>query len=330
MDQTDAFQQLSPDDILNAIDAAGFQCSGHIYPLNSYENRVYQVGLEDSDTVIAKFYRPGRWSDNAITEEHQFTQQLKSEDLPVISPIMFGDNTSLKHTDLFRFSLYESVGGRTPELDNPEHLKMLGRILARMHNIGEVEDFRYRRKLNVTDFAEEANQYLLDNEFIPIDLLPAYESLIGDVIDRIRQRFEETEQTQSLRIHGDFHLGNILWREETHFIVDFDDTMMGPAIQDIWMLLSGDRDYMTARLDDILDGYCQFRHFNPVELNLIEALRALRIIHYAGWIAKRWEDPAFPIAFPWFNTQRYWQDHILALREQIAAMEEPPLTWSPG
>ena len=330
MDQTDAFQQLSPDDILNAIDAAGFQCSGHIYPLNSYENRVYQVGLEDADTVIAKFYRPGRWSDDAITEEHQFTQQLKSEDVPVISPIMFGDNTSLKHTDLFRFSLYESVGGRTPELDNPEHLKMLGRTLARMHNFGEVEDFRHRRKLNVTDFAEEANQYLLDNQFIPMDLLPAYESLIGDVIDRIRQRFEESDHVPSLRIHGDFHLGNILWREETPFIVDFDDTMMGPAVQDIWMLLSGDRDYMTARLNDILDGYCEFRHFNPVELNLIEALRALRIIHYAGWIAKRWEDPAFPIAFPWFNTQRYWQDHILTLREQIAAMEEPPLTWSPG
>ncbi len=327
MDQTDAFQQLSPDDILNAIDLIGHQCSGYIYPLNSYENRVYQVGIEDSKPIIAKFYRPGRWSDETIIEEHDFTLALKAEDLPVISPLVFDDNTSLKHTDLFRFSLYESIGGRTPELDNSEHLKMLGRTLARIHNFGAINTFNYRRKLNISEFAEEANHYLLENDFIPIDLLPAYESLINDVINKIKQCFEMTSQVNQLRIHGDFHLGNILWRDDTPFIVDFDDTMMGPAIQDIWMLLSGDREYMTARLKDILDGYCEFRDFDPIELNLVEALRTLRIIHYAGWIAKRWQDPAFPIAFPWFNTQRYWQDHILSLREQIAAMEEPPLSW---
>ncbi|NNE39056.1 MAG: serine/threonine protein kinase [Gammaproteobacteria bacterium] len=327
MDQTDAFQRLSPDDILNAIELTGYQCSGHIYPLNSYENRVYQVGLEGSKPIIAKFYRPGRWTDEAIVEEHNFTLSLKSEDLPVISPLLFEDNTSLRHTELFRFSLYESVGGRTPELDNTDRLKMLGRTLARIHNFGATDNFTHRRQLNVADFAEGANRYLLDNNFIPVDLLPAYESIIDDIINQIKQSFETTGRVQQLRIHGDFHLGNILWRDDIPFIVDFDDTMMGPAIQDIWMLLSGDREYMTARLKDILDGYCEFRDFDPVELSLIEALRTLRIIHYAGWIAKRWHDPAFPIAFPWFNTQRYWQDHILALREQIAAMEEPPLIW---
>ncbi len=327
MDQTDAFQKLSHDDILNAIDAAGYRCSGHIYPLNSYENRVYQVGLEDANNVIAKFYRPGRWSDDAIIEEHNFTTHLSTEDIPVISPLLFTDKTSLKHTDRFRYALYESVGGRTPELDNPGHLKMLGRTLARIHNFGETQQFVHRRTLNITEFADDSCTFLLENNFIPQDLLPAYESLIGDVISRIKQCFSDTGQVNFIRIHGDFHLGNILWRDDTPFVVDFDDTMMGPVVQDIWMLLSGDYEYMTARLNDVLEGYNEFRDFNPVELNLIEALRSLRIIHYAGWIAKRWEDPAFPFAFPWFNTQRYWQDHILNLREQIAAMEEPALIW---
>ena len=219
------------------------------------------------------------------------------------------------------------MGGRTPELDNPGHLKMLGRTLARIHNFGETQQFVHRRTLNITEFADDSCAFLLENNFIPQDLLPAYESLIGDVISRIKQCFSDTGQVNFIRIHGDFHLGNILWRDDTPFVVDFDDTMMGPVVQDIWMLLSGDYEYMTARLNDVLEGYNEFRDFNPVELNLIEALRSLRIIHYAGWIAKRWEDPAFPFAFPWFNTQRYWQDHILNLREQIAAMEEPALIW---
>jgi Ser/Thr protein kinase RdoA (MazF antagonist) len=327
MNQTDTYKNLSPDDILNAIDDAGYRSDGRIYPLNSYENRVYQVGIEDARPIIAKFYRPGRWSDEAIIEEHRFTTLLAEEEIPVIAPIYNHEQKSLFLTSSFRFALYEKVGGRTPELDDPEHLTQIGRTIARIHNFGAIEPFRHRDTISIPGFAENASRYLLENGFIPQDLLPAYESLIKEVIEKIRLCYSMAGHVNYIRLHGDCHLGNILWNNDTPFMVDFDDTMMGPAIQDLWMLLSGDRHYMTARLHDILDGYCEFREFDPAELQLVEALRTLRMIHYAGWIAKRWEDPAFPMAFPWFNTQRYWQDHILALREQSALMDEPPLEW---
>ncbi|MGK0297723.1 MAG: Ser/Thr protein kinase RdoA (MazF antagonist) [Gammaproteobacteria bacterium] len=327
MDQSDAFKNLSPDDILNAIDNAGYRCDGCIYPLNSYENRVYQVGIEDSKPIIAKFYRPGRWSDEAIIEEHDFSFKLVGEELPVIAPLINKDQNSLYHTSAFRFCLYDKVGGRTPELDNSQHLTQIGRTIARIHNFGALEPFQYRTTISIASFGEEASQYLLEHNFIPADLLPAYESLIDEVIAKVKQCFSHAGTVHYLRLHGDCHLGNILWNDDTPFMVDFDDTMMGPAIQDLWMMLSGDRNYMTSRLYDILDGYCEFRDFDPAELHLIEALRTLRIINYACWIARRWDDPAFPMAFPWFNSQIFWQDHILSLREQSAIMEEPPLEW---
>jgi Ser/Thr protein kinase RdoA (MazF antagonist) len=329
MDQSDAFSNLSPDDILNAIDAAGYRCDGCIYPLNSYENRVYQVGIEDDKPIIAKFYRPGRWTDEAIIEEHDFSIMLAGEELPVIAPLINNDQKSLYHSAAFRFSLYNKVGGRTPELDNPEHLTQIGRTLARIHNFGALESFQHRATISIASMGEETSQYLLENKFIPDDLLPAYESLIEEVIVKVKNCFSNAGTVSHIRLHGDCHLGNILWNDDTPFMVDFDDTMMGPAIQDLWMLLSGDRNYMTARLYDILDGYCEFREFDPAELHLLEALRTLRIINYSCWIARRWQDPAFPMAFPWFNSQIYWQDQILSLREQSALMEEPPLVWQP-
>lgn len=327
MDQSEAYKNLSPDGILNAIETAGYRCDGHIYPLNSYENRVYQVGIEDEKPIIAKFYRPGRWSDEAILEEHEFTLHLADEDIPVIAPLAGASGESLFHAGGFRFALYKRAGGRTPELDNPQHLKQIGRTIARIHNYGELQAFQHRPSLSLKVFAVDSNRYLLDNNFIPDDLLPAYTSLMDGLIPAIEQNFENAGHVEHIRLHGDCHLGNILWLDDVPNMVDFDDTMMGPAIQDLWMLLSGDREYMTARLHDLLQGYTEFRDFRPAELHLVEALRTMRIIHYAGWIARRWDDPAFPMAFPWFNTQRYWQDHILSLREQAALMQEPPLEW---
>ncbi len=329
MQQLDSYKNLSPDDILNAVESAGYRCDGRIFALNSYENRVYQIGIEDAEPLIAKFYRPGRWPDEAILEEHDFSTLLAEQEIPVIAPVADKHGNTLFHVNSFRFALYPRVGGRTPELDNPEHLLQLGRTIARMHNFGAIEEFQHRPGLNTNTFAIEASQYLLDQRFIPEDLTEAYRTLRDDLVGRIERCFINAGTVRDIRLHGDFHLGNILWNNDSPFIVDFDDTRMGPAVQDLWMLLSGDRVYMTARLFDLLDGYCEFREFDPRELHLVEALRTLRMINYAAWIARRWEDPAFPLAFPWFNTQRYWEDHILSLREQAAMMDEPALEWEP-
>ena len=329
MEPTDTYKNLSPDEILNVIDRSGYRCDGRILALNSYENRVYQIGIEEDKPIIAKFYRPGRWSDEAIQEEHDFTRMLSDADIPVIAPLVDANNRTLLHLDGFRFALYTRVGGRTPELDNPEHLIQLGRTLARIHNFSELEPFRNRPELTIQAFGIEPSQFLLAGNFIPADLLESYSTLVADLLHRIKNCFARAGEVQSIRLHGDCHLGNILWNNDAPFIVDFDDARMGPSVQDLWMLLSGDREYMTARLFDLLDGYCEFRPFDPRELHLIEPLRTLRMIHYAGWIASRWTDPAFPMAFPWFNSQRYWEDHILSLREQAAMMDEPALDWEP-
>ena len=327
MDAGDAYQNLTPDDILNAVEAVGYRCDGRIFALNSYENRVYEIGIEDERPVIAKFYRPQRWSDNAILEEHKFTLALVEYEIPVIAPRIGEHNVTLFHAGSHRFALYPRVGGRPPEPDDPEQLLQLGRCIARIHNVGSIEPFKHRPAIEVESFAAEPRAFLLDNGFIPADLLEAYTSVTEAIIARLKSVFGQAAGLRYIRLHGDCHLGNILLNENTPFLVDFDDARMGPAIQDLWMLLSGDRAYMTARLHDLLEGYCEFREFDPRELHLIEPLRTLRMIHYAGWLAQRWHDPAFPLAFPWFNTQHYWQDHILSLREQAAMLNEPPLEW---
>jgi len=329
MEQVDPYKNLSPDEILNAVDQIGYQSDGRILALNSYENRVYQVGIEDHSPLIAKFYRPDRWSDAAIQEEHDFSSLLANEEIPAIAPLRDAENNSLFHTVGFSFALYPRVGGRTPELDNPEHLLQLGRTIARIHNFGAIEPFQHRPVVDINTLAIESSRFLLDNHFIPDDLKEAYITLHEDLIRRIESCYARAGVVENIRLHGDCHLGNILWNNEVPYFVDFDDARMGPAVQDLWMLLSGDRHYMTARLFDILDGYCEFRQFDPRELQLVEALRTLRMINYAGWIARRWHDPAFPMAFTWFNTQRYWEDHILSLREQAAMMDEPALEWEP-
>jgi Ser/Thr protein kinase RdoA (MazF antagonist) len=326
-DSLEAFRGLGPDEILDAVEAAGLRCDGRVNALNSYENRVYQVGVEDGVPVIAKFYRPGRWSDESILEEHAFTLELEAAELPVVAPARGDDGRTLFHAGPHRLALYPRVGGRAPELDDPDHLLMLGRCVARLHNIGALEPFRHRPALDVESFAVEPSRFLLESGFIPDELRESYRVLSGHLIERLEMRFDTAREVRRLRLHGDCHLGNVLMRDGAPFLVDFDDARTGPAIQDLWMFLSGDRPYMTARLNDVLEGYTEFRDFDPRELSLIEPLRTLRLMHYAAWLARRWEDPAFPRAFPWFNARRYWEEHILALKEQLALLDEPPLEW---
>lgn len=325
-DATLAYLALRPDDIINAVESAGFRPDGRLLALNSYENRVYQVGLEDGDNIVAKFYRPNRWSDAAILEEHDFCHELADTDIPVLAPLET-DGETLHHVDDFRFALFTCMGGRAPELDNLDLLLQLGRLIARIHQVGELHEFEDRPWLTPASFGTESQQFLLENEFIPPELEPAYTTTCADLMTAVEACYERAGATRNIRLHGDFHPGNVLAQGEQLHIVDLDDTRMGPAVQDLWMFLSGDRHEQTPQLNELLEGYTQFRPFDARELNLIEALRTLRIMHYAAWLARRWEDPAFQTAFPWFNTRRYWDEHVLALREQAALMQEEPLAW---
>ncbi len=324
----EAFANLTPDNILDAVEAKGYRCDGRFLALNSYENRVYQIYLEEDEILVAKFYRPDRWTDQAILEEHEFTVSLANQEIPVIPPKADSAGNTLLYHDPYRFALFPCRGGRPPELDNPQHLQQLGRLIGRMHAIGATHSFSQRNSLNIDNLAVKPSQFLLDKDFIPDYLKTAYQTLTKDLIEQISQCFDRLGSLCTIRLHGDFHPGNILWTDKGPHVVDFDDACMGPSIQDLWMFLSGDRSYMTEGLGDLMEGYCQFYEFNASELHLIEPLRTLRMIHYAGWLAARWNDPAFPLAFPWFNTSNYWDNHILTLREQAAMMNEPVLSWN--
>lgn len=322
-----AFQNLTPEQMLDAVEQHGIECDGRFLALNSYENRVYQVGVEDGSPIVVKFYRPQRWADEAILEEHQFTQLLAENELPVVAPLTDQSGATLHRADPFRFTIYPCRGGRAPELDNPEHLEIMGRFIARIHALGASDRYNYRPEINIHNFVNEPSRFVLENGFIPAHLVEAWSSLIEMLSQQIDSCYQRAGEVRAIRLHGDLHQGNVLWTDAGPHIVDFDDARMGPSIQDLWMFLSGDRSYMTARLENLLTGYTQFYEFDPVELHLVEALRTLRMIHHAGWLASRWEDPAFPIAFPWFNTTKYWEQQILDLREQSALMDEHPLKW---
>lgn len=321
-----AYQELGPGDIIDAIEAAGLRCDGRLLALNSYENRVYQAGLEDGGNVVVKFYRPGRWSDAAILEEHAFSFELAEDEVPVVPPLRIGGDTLFYRND-FRFALFDCRGGRPPELDDLALLEQLGRLIGRIHIRGDTHAFEHRPVLDAESFGSESVAFLLDNSFIPADLEPAYRSLSEALLVQIEHCFDRAGRPEHLRLHGDFHPGNVLVAGERLHIVDLDDARMGPAVQDIWMFLSGDRSEQTPQLNVLLEGYTQFLNFDARELHLIEALRTLRIMHYAAWLARRWDDPAFKRAFPWFNGGRYWDEHILSLREQLALMQEEPLRW---
>jgi len=323
------FATLAPDELLNAIESLGLRCDGRLLQLNSFENRVYQFGLEDGSQLIAKFYRGGRWSDAAILEEHQFTQQLAQEELHVVPPLLFGGQT-LHHHEGQRFALFVRQAGRTPELDRSETLEWLGRFIGRIHAVGATEQYQARPRLDLQSFGFESRDLLLAGDWLPPELLAAWRSVADQALDGVQRAYERAGQVSLLRLHGDCHPGNLFWTDDGPYFVDFDDSRTGPAIQDLWMLLSGDASDMRAQLRSLLTGYEMFRDFDDRELHLLEALRTLRLIHYSAWIARRWQDPAFPAAFPQFGSVRYWQDRILELREQVALMQEPPLIGAPA
>jgi len=317
------YYRLDPDTVIQAIESTGLECDGRLLALNSYENRVYQVGIEETLPLVTKFYRPGRWSDAQILEEHSFSLEIADAEIPLVPPMEINGQT-LHEYDGFRFALFERRGGHAPELDQKDTRIWLGRFLGRIHAIGAASDFETRPELTIESFGQEPVKALLDGQWLPPHLETAFSSLSADLLTSIEAAFERSGEYTKIRLHGDCHPGNILWRDGPLF-VDLDDCRSGPAIQDLWMLLSGDSNEMAGQMKDVLEGYTQFHHLNRRELGLIEALRTLRMLHHAAWLAKRWQDPAFPIAFPWFGEPRYWEDLILSLREQLGRMHEAPL-----
>jgi len=319
---------LTPDMVLDALESLGLRCDGRQMALNSYENRVYQVGIEGTLPLIAKFYRPQRWSDAQILEEHGFAAELAAAEIPVVAPLALNGAT-LHHFSGFRFALFPRRGGRTPELENPHTLEWLGRFLGRIHAIGSTRPFTTRLTLDAQSFGRESRDWLLANQVIPPDLRLPWEGAADLALEHVAHCYLRAGRVALIRLHGDCHPGNVLWVEDgaergPHF-VDLDDARMAPAVQDLWMLLPGEREAASLALGSLIKGYEDFCDFDDQQLHLIEALRTLRLMHHSAWIARRWADPAFPAAFPWFASPRYWQDRILELREQVALMQEAPL-----
>jgi len=336
------FETLTPDVVLDALESVGLRGDGRLTALSSYENRVYQVQLEDGTAVVAKFYRPERWSDAQIQEEHDFAAELMAAEIPAVGPLKLLGET-LHHFGGFAFSASPRRGGRAPELDDGEVLEWIGRFLARIHTVGAKKPFASRPRLDVQSFGVESMQWLLEHDKVPLDVQSAWTKVCQNAIDLVAthpvltrangQNGLDDSGVAVLRLHGDCHPGNILWTPADaapaagpgpHF-VDLDDARMGPAVQDLWMLLSGDRSQRTRQLGALVDGYEQFRDFDRRELALIEPLRTLRLIHYSAWLARRWDDPTFPVNFPWFGSSDYWQGQVQMLEEQMEAMQEEPL-----
>jgi Ser/Thr protein kinase RdoA (MazF antagonist) len=319
------YANLNPDVILDAVESIGFRVNGSFFALNSYENRVYQIGIEDEMPLIAKFYRPGRWSDAAILEEHAFAHELCDLDIPVVAPLITAQQT-LHHFKEFRFSLFPRRPGRMLEVDNLDHLEWMGRFIGRLHAVGGVRPFQHRPQLSVANNGDTPHEFLLEQNFYPADLRAAFCEVTESLLQKVAERFTQAGNFKSIRLHGDCHLGNILWNDSGPQMVDLDDCQMGPAVQDIWMLLSADNeDQKNRQIDVILQGYSEFYDFDYRELHLIEALRTLRMISYSAWLARRWNDPAFPLTFPWFNTYHYWQVHLEDLREQEMLLQPAAL-----
>jgi Ser/Thr protein kinase RdoA (MazF antagonist) len=318
------YEQLTPETVIDAVESAGWLCDARLLALNSYENRVYQVGIEDREPLVAKFYRPQRWTDAQIREEHAFSAELLDAEVSVVAPLATDDGETLHEYQGLRFALFPRRGGHPPELDNPDHLLVLGRTLGRMHTVGRARPFAARERLDAAGVLTASRAQVLDG-FMPGDLETAYTSLLDDIERTLLPLAAEIRDEDMIRVHGDCHVGNILWRDDTPHFVDLDDCQQAPAIQDLWMFLSGERHEQELQISELLEGYGEFCDFEARQLRWVEALRTLRIVRYAAWLARRWDDPAFPRAFPWFNTARYWSDHILELREQFARLQEPAL-----
>ena len=317
------YDQLTPDMILSSLESCGFQCDGRLLALNSYENRVYQVGIEDQQPLIAKFYRPGRWSKESILEEHAFALELAEHEIPVVAPLVDSEATTLHQHGGYLFAVYPRCGGRWPDLDTTQQRQQMGRFLGRMHAVGATKRFEHRTRLDIKTLGNDSREFLLEQNILPGYLIEAYDTLTSDLLKQIHNLFDAAGPVAQIRLHGDCHPGNILWTDNGPHFVDLDDSRTGPAIQDLWMLLSGEQEEMRSQLEDLLEGYQTFYDFDRGSAILIEPLRTLRIMHYAAWIARRWHDPAFPQAFPWFDSPRYWEEHILSLREQAAMLDNP-------
>lgn len=324
MSNATPYSELTPDVVLDALDGLGYFTDGRILALNSYENRVYQLGLEDSGFVVAKFYRPERWSDAAIREEHAFAAELASHEIPVVAPLDVDGETLHTHGG-FRFAVFPRQGGRWPELGSDDERQWMGRFLGRIHAVGASAGFSARRRLSAEWLGHDSAATIRESVWLPEHLRDGYVQITAQLLERIEAICGEVGALTELRIHGDCHPGNVLWTDDGPHFVDLDDCVTGPAVQDMWLFLSGDAGERANQLAELLEGYAQFREFDYRELMLIEPLRTLRIIHHTAWIARRWEDPAFPRAFPWFETNKYWEEHVLALKEQLAALDEPPL-----
>ena len=317
------FATLSPDLVLDAVESLGYLSDARVLALNSYENRVYQVGIEGETPLIAKFYRPARWSDAAIREEHAFSLELAEHEIPVVAPLLRDGESLFEHAG-FRFALFPRRGGHAPEPGNLDQLYRLGQLLGRLHGVGASRPFQHRETMTVENFGHQSLACVLDSGFLPTSLRPAYESVARDLLARLDALFASVRYT-AIRLHGDCHPGNLLYRDEAFHMVDLDDCRMGPAMQDLWMMLAGERQERLGQLSELMEGYQEFHDFDRRELALIEGLRSLRLLHYSAWLARRWDDPAFPMSFPWFANERYWGDQVLALREQLAALDEAPL-----
>ena len=330
------YTALTPDRVLDALSNLGLWPDGRLLALSSYENRVYRAHLDEPvpgsgsavNAVVVKFYRPGRWTTVQIQEEHDFAAELVAAEVPAVAPLVLHGAT-LHHTEGFDFAVSPLRGGRAPELDDLDVLEWIGRFLARLHNTGAARPFVHRPALDVAQFAQEPAEWLLREQAIPLEVEGEWRAAFDAALPLLKSVLEGMSD-KAIRTHGDCHPGNILWTpagmpgEGPHF-VDLDDARMAPAVQDLWMLLSGDRRQRTLQLSALLDGYEQLRDFDRRELGWIEALRTLRLIHYSAWLARRWNDPIFPINFPWFGTPDYWRGQVQMLHGQIDAMQEEPL-----
>ncbi len=316
------YERLTPDLILDAIESVGIEAEAALLTLNSYENRVFQFKDVDGHRWVTKFYRPHRWSDEQIKEEHQFSLELSEEEIPVVPPHLI-NHESLFHYQSFRFSLFRSQGGREANLDQMPVLSWIGRYMARIHNVGSRQPFQHRHSLQVEKMGAQSAAFILQTNFVPDYLKPSYEAITTQLLGECSVAFSLYDNKKAIRLHGDCHPGNILWTDDGPHFVDFDDCIMGPEVQDLWMLLSGSSDEQTRQKNAILEGYESFREFDYRQWHLVEPLRTLRMLHYSAWLGRRWDDPAFKHHFPWFDSNNYWEEQILMLKEQLALVQQP-------
>ena len=319
IEQTENFYQLTPDHVLDALESVGLEPEAALLALNSYENRVYQFRDYDANRFVVKFYRPQRWTDEQILEEHEFTLELANSEIPVVAPLLF-DNQSLLSHQGYRFAVYPCRGGRTPNLDDKDTLLWLGRFMGRIHLLGENQTFTHRPTLSLQEFGFDAVNFLLESDFIPAHIYEAYRTITQQILERCESVFSNYGEVESIRLHGDCHPSNVMWTDDGPHFVDFDDSRNGPAIQDFWMLVTDNTSQF--QWNTLIEGYEDFREFDDRQLKLVEPLRAMRMLHYSAWLARRWQDPSFQRNFPWFNSNRYWEEQVLALKEQFAELNQ--------